>query len=69
MAYSLPDLGYDYDALQSRIDGRTMEIRYIKHRAFSLKKFNAVIQDTTLEDNIPKAIFAENSKHNEEVRK
>jgi len=31
MAYTLPDLPYEYDALDRSIDARTMEIHHSKH--------------------------------------
>ena len=32
MAFELPKLGYNYDALEPHIDARTMEIHHSKHR-------------------------------------
>src|SRR6266404_4223769 len=34
MAYELPRLPYDYNALEPHIDARTMEIHYTKHSFF-----------------------------------
>ena len=31
MAYTLPQLGYDYDALEPHFDAMTMEIHHGKH--------------------------------------
>ncbi len=31
MAYTLPSLSYEYDALEPHIDARTMEIHHTKH--------------------------------------
>jgi Fe-Mn family superoxide dismutase len=46
MAYpfELPELGFDYDALEPHIDARTMEIHYSKHHAGYTKKFNAALE-------------------------
>lgn len=46
MAYphSLPDLGYDYDALEPHIDARTMEIHYSKHHAAYTANLNAALK-------------------------
>lgn len=46
MAYpfQLPDLGYDYDALEPHIDARTMEIHHGKHHAGYTKKLNAALE-------------------------
>jgi len=68
MAFKLPELEYDYDALEPFIDTNTMELHYIKHHASYLKKFNAAIEGTELEMKNPKAIFSEVSKYGDEVR-
>ncbi|RMH18968.1 MAG: superoxide dismutase [Gemmatimonadetes bacterium] len=46
MAYpfSLPELGYDYDALEPHIDARTMEIHHSKHHAGYTNKLNAALE-------------------------
>jgi Fe-Mn family superoxide dismutase len=46
MAYpfKLPDLGYDYDALEPNIDARTMEIHYSKHHQGYTNKLNAALE-------------------------
>ncbi len=45
MAYphSLPDLGYDHDALEPHIDARTMEIHHSKHHAAYTANLNAAL--------------------------
>jgi Fe-Mn family superoxide dismutase len=68
MAFKLPELGFDYDALEPHIDARTMEIHHSKHHAGYLKKFNAAIEGTELEKMNPTHIFAEISKHGDAVR-
>ena len=68
MAFKLPELTFDYDALEPHIDAKTMEIHYSKHHATYLKKFNAAIENTALENMTPKAIFAEISKHSVAIR-
>jgi Fe-Mn family superoxide dismutase len=47
MAYpfDLPELGYDYDALEPHIDARTMEIHHGKHHAGYTNKLNAALED------------------------
>jgi len=44
MAYSLPDLSYDYDALEPNIDARTMEIHHTKHHQGYTNKVNAALE-------------------------
>ncbi|HAF30915.1 MAG TPA: superoxide dismutase [Bacteroidales bacterium] len=68
MAFKLPELGFDYDALEPHIDARTMEIHHSKHHAGYLKKFNAAIEGTELEKMKPTHIFAEISKYGDAVR-
>jgi len=49
MAFSLPELGYAYDALEPAIDARTMEIHHSKHHNGYTNKLNAAIQGTDLD--------------------
>lgn len=44
MAYSLPELPYDYDALEPHIDARTMEIHHSKHHQGYTNKVNAALE-------------------------
>jgi Fe-Mn family superoxide dismutase len=44
MAYSLPELPYDYDALEPHIDARTMEIHHSKHHQGYTNKVNAALK-------------------------
>lgn len=44
MAYSLPELPYDYDALEPHIDARTMEIHHGKHHQGYTNKVNAALE-------------------------
>ena len=50
MPYSLPDLSYDYNALEPSIDARTMEIHHSKHHQGYVDKVNAALAGTGLED-------------------
>ena len=43
MAYTLPDLTYDYSALEPHIDARTMEIHHGKHHAAYVTNLNAAL--------------------------
>ncbi len=44
MAYSLPELPYEYDALEPHIDARTMEIHHTKHHQGYTNKVNAALE-------------------------
>lgn len=44
MAFSLPDLGCAFDALEPHIDAQTMEIHHDKHHAAYVTKVNAAIE-------------------------
>jgi Fe-Mn family superoxide dismutase len=50
MAYSVPDLGYTFDALEPHIDARTMEIHHDKHHAAYVTNLNAALEGTDLGD-------------------
>lgn len=49
MAFTLPELGYAYDALEPHIDARTMEIHHTKHHNGYTNKLNAAIAGTALD--------------------
>ena len=44
MAYTLPDLPYDYNALEPHIDERTMKIHHTKHHQGYTNKLNAALE-------------------------
>lgn len=44
MAHTLPDLAYDFAALEPHIDAKTMEIHHDKHHAGYVKKLNAALE-------------------------
>jgi Fe-Mn family superoxide dismutase len=44
MAFTLPDLPYDFAALEPHIDARTMEIHHGKHHATYVAKLNAALE-------------------------
>jgi len=50
MAYELPALPYDYNALEPFIDAKTMEIHHSKHHQAYITKVNAALDGTGLED-------------------
>lgn len=49
MAFTLPELTYDYDALDRAIDPMTMEIHHTKHHNTYVTKLNDAIAGTTHE--------------------
>ena len=46
MTFTLPELGYSFDALEPHIDARTMEIHHDKHHAGYVAKLNAAVEGT-----------------------
>lgn len=46
MAYELPDLPYDYTALEPHISKSTLEFHHDKHHAGYVNKFNAAVKGT-----------------------
>lgn len=50
MAFSVPDLPYDFGALEPHIDARTMEIHHGKHHAAYVAKLNAAVAGTPQEN-------------------
>ncbi|MPZ69623.1 MAG: superoxide dismutase [Actinobacteria bacterium] len=42
--YTLPDLPYDYKALEPHIDAKTMEIHHTKHHQTYIDKLNAALE-------------------------
>ena len=49
MSFKLPDLSYDYSALEPYIDARTMEIHHSKHHAGYTNNLNNAIEGSALE--------------------
>lgn len=68
MAFKLPRLDFDYDAMEPYIDEDTMRIHHLKHHAGYLNKFNEAIRYTDLEQMKPSEIFSEISLYPAAVR-
>ena len=58
MAFNLPDLKYDYNALEPYIDARTMEIHHSKHHGGYTSKLNAAVEGTSMADQSIEEILA-----------
>jgi len=68
MSFKLPDLKYDYNALEPHIDARTMEIHHTKHHAAYTSKLNDAVAGTDLEGMSIEDILAGISGHSTAVR-
>jgi Fe-Mn family superoxide dismutase len=68
MPATLPDLPYDYSALEPHIDARTMEIHHTKHHQAYITKANAALEGTEFADTCFKEILADLSKLPEGIR-
>jgi Fe-Mn family superoxide dismutase len=51
--YQLPELPYDYSALEPHIDAQTMEIHHSKHHQTYVDKLNGAIEGTGLDEKYP----------------
>lgn len=68
MAFILPELEFEYDALEPFIDKVTMRLHYLKHHAAYLEKLNAAIAGTELDKMRIEEIFSTVSNYTSEVR-
>ena len=50
MSFLLPDLGFDYTALEPHIDARTMEIHHSKHHNGYTNNLNNALENTGISD-------------------
>lgn len=62
MSFTLPELNYDYKALEPNIDAMTMEIHHSKHHATYTNNLNAAIKGTDLEGKSIEELLGEVSK-------
>ncbi len=69
MAYTLPELGYAYDALEPHLDARTMEIHHTKHHAAYVTNVNnAIAGKPELEAKCPGELIADLAAVPEDIR-
>jgi len=68
MAFTLPSLPYDYDALEVSIDARTMEIHHTKHHQTYINNVNNAIAGTELEDKSLEELIAKAGQLSPAVR-
>jgi len=68
MAFKLPELPYDYNALEPHIDARTMEIHHSKHHAGYTNNLNNAVAGTEWEGKSIEDILAQISKASTAIR-
>ncbi len=68
MAFKLPDLNYDYNALEPYIDARTMEIHHSKHHGGYTSKLNTAVEGSALADQSIEELLAGTGSHGAAVR-
>jgi len=68
MAFTLPELGYAYDALEPHIDARTMEIHHTKHHGGYTNNLNNAIKGTDLDHQSIEEILTNLDMNNAAVR-
>ena len=68
MSFQLPDLPYNFDALEPHIDSKTMQIHHGKHHAGYTNKLNTAVAGTDLEGNTIEEILKNLDMNNTAVR-
>ena len=68
MSFTLPDLPYNFEALEPHIDSKTMQIHHGKHHAGYTNKLNAAIAGTDLEGKTIEDILKNLDMNNTAVR-
>lgn len=68
MSFKLPDLKYDYNALEPYIDAQTMEIHHTKHHGGYTSKLNAALEAENVSGKSIEEILQNISKYSTGVR-
>jgi superoxide dismutase, Fe-Mn family len=68
MSHSLPNLPYDFTALEPHIDARTMEIHHGKHHAAYVNNLNAALEGTDGKDKSLEELMSNISAYSAGVR-
>ncbi len=69
MAYQVPDLPYDYNALEPYIDAQTMQTHHDKHHATYVSKLNTAVEKSTeLQSMSPEELLRNLSNVPQDVR-
>lgn len=68
MSFELPQLPYDFKALEPNIDARTMEIHHDKHHAAYVNNLNGAIEGTDAAGKSLEELMANISKYSPAVR-
>jgi len=68
MSFQLPDLPYNFEALEPHIDSKTMQIHHGKHHAGYTNKLNTAISGTDLEGKTIEDILKNLDMNNTAVR-
>ncbi len=66
--FTLPELGYEFSALDPHIDAKTMEIHHDKHHATYVDKLNAAVKGTDLENKTIEEILKDLNIVPEDIR-
>ena len=69
MAFSVPDLPYDYDALEPHIDEATMKVHHDKHHQAYVDKANAALEGTEWADKDVEEVLKDLSSLPEDKKK